>query len=72
MKIDNVNFRKSVVLWANSGGDVTSEYDVDQNMKVLLKKIMRMRCRDLNQCIGDRGGGISIYNSIDRSAIYEK
>ena len=31
MKIDNVNFRKSVVSWANSGGDVTSEYDVDQN-----------------------------------------
>ena len=46
VKINNVNFRKSVVLWANSGGDVTSEYDVDQNMKVLLKKIMRMRCRD--------------------------
>ena len=32
MKINNVNFRKSVVLWANSGGgDVTSEHYVDTN-----------------------------------------
>ena len=32
VKISNVNFRKSVVLWANSGGgDVTSEHYVDTN-----------------------------------------